>query len=280
MNVGAAVLTFREGLEAALIVAIMLTYLRKVGRPDAGRFVWIGAGSAVALTIGFVGLLQIIGAEFEYPEKGVFEGVTGVLAVAMVTYMTFWMSRQGRQMKGHLESGVRESLAEGGRWGLFTLVFLAVIREGIETGLFLSAATFASSGTQTLVGGIVGLAIAIVVAVAIYAGGVRLNLGRFFQIAGILLVVFGAAMLRYSVHEFEEVGLIPPMIERIWYTGRELPEGTGVGAVLQALVGYTSKPSLSQLLAFVGYYLVVGLALWRPWRRWTASGTVAQTTVA
>jgi high-affinity iron transporter len=280
MNAGAAVLTFREGLEAALIVAIMLTYLRKVGRPDAGRYVWIGAGSAVALTIGFVGLLQIIGAEFEYPEKGVFEGVTGILAVAMVTYMTFWMSRQGRQMKGHLESGVRASLAEGGRWGLFSLVFLAVIREGIETGLFLSAATFASSGTQTLVGGIVGLVIAIAVAVAIYAGGVRLNLGRFFQIAGILLVVFGAAMLRYSVHEFEEVGLIPPMIERIWYTGRELPEGTGIGAVLQALVGYTSKPSLSQLLAFVSYYLIVGIALWRPWRRSTPTGNVAQTTAA
>jgi high-affinity iron transporter len=280
MNVGAAVLTFREGLEAALIVAILLTYLRKIGRPDAGRYVWIGAGAAVALTIGFVGLLQIIGAEFRYPEKGIFEGVTGVLAVAMVTYMTFWMSRQGRQMKGHLESGVRASLAEGGRWGLFTLVFLAVIREGIETGLFLSAATFASSGTETLVGGIAGLVVAVAIAIAIYAGGVRLNMGRFFQIAGLLLVVFGAAMLRYSVHEFEEVGLIPPMIERVWYTGRELPEGTGLGAVLQGLVGYTSKPSLSQLIAFTGYYLIIGLALWRPWRRTPSTGTVTQTTAA
>jgi high-affinity iron transporter len=280
MNAGAAVLTFREGLEAALIVAILLGYLRKIGRPEAGRYVWIGAAAAVALTIGFVGLLQIIGAEFEYPEKGVFEGVTGILAVAMVTYMTFWMSRQGRQMKGHLESGVRASLTEGGRWGLFTLVFLAVIREGIETGLFLSAATFSSSGTQTLIGGVAGLTIAIAVAIAIYAGGVHLNLGRFFQIAGILLVVFGAAMLRYSIHEFEEVGLIPPMIERIWYTGRELPEGTGIGAVLQALVGYTSKPSLSQLLAFISYYLIVGLALWRPWRRATRAGNLAQPTTA
>jgi high-affinity iron transporter len=280
MNAGAAVLTFREGLEAALIVAILLGYLRKIGRPEAGRYVWIGAAAAVALTIGFVGLLQIIGAEFEYPEKGVVEGVTGILAVAMVTYMTFWMSRQGRQMKGHLESGVRASLTEGGRWGLFTLVFLAVIREGIETGLFLSAATFSSSGTQTLIGGVAGLTIAIAVAIAIYAGGVHLNLGRFFQIAGILLVVFGAAMLRYSIHEFEEVGLIPPMIERIWYTGRELPEGTGIGAVLQALVGYTSKPSLSQLLAFISYYLIVGLALWRPWRRATPAGNLAQPTTA
>lgn len=276
MNAGAAVLTFREGLEAALIVAILLGYLRKVGRPEAGRYVWIGAGSAVVVTIGFIGLLQIIGAEFESPEKGIFEGVTGVLAVAMVTYMTFWMSRQGRQMKGHLESGARASLAEGGRWGLVTLVFLAVIREGIETGLFLSAATFASSGAQTLIGGIAGLVVAIAVAVAIYAGGVRLNLGRFFQVAGILLVVFGAAMLRYSVYEFEEVGLIPPIVERVWYTGEQLPEGTGIGAILQALVGYTSKPSLSQLIAFISYYLIVGLALWRPWRRPTAAGSVPQ----
>jgi high-affinity iron transporter len=266
MNLGAAVLTFREGLEAALIIAIILGYLRKIDRPDRRTAVWFGAATAFVLTAGFVILLQIIGAEFTYPAKGIYEGVTGLLAVAMVTYMTFWMTRQSRSIKRHLESGVEASLAAG--WAsLFALVFLAVIREGIETGLFLSAATFASSGQATLFGGLAGLALAAVAATAMYTFGVRLNLSRYFQIAGLLLVVFGAAILRYAVHEFEEVGLLPPLIDRVWYTGAVLPEGTGFGAILQALIGYTSKPSLMQVLAYSGYYLVVGTALYLVSRR-------------
>jgi high-affinity iron transporter len=221
--------------------------------------------AAILLTVGFVALLQAIGAQFEYPAKGVYEGITSLLAVGMVTAMTFWMARQGKTMKAQLEAGARASLSAGRAWGIGLLVFVSVIREGIETALFLSAATFASSGSATLVGGLVGLAAAVGVAGAIYVGGVRLNLARFFQVAGALLVVFGAAILRYAVHEFEEVGLLPPLIEQVWNTGRLLPEGVGLGAVLQALIGYTSKPSLMQLIAYVGYYLIVGLALWRPW---------------
>ncbi len=267
MNLGAAVLTFREGLEAALIVAIVLSYLHRLGAPRVSRFVWAGVGAAIGLTLGFVALLQLIGAQFDYPAKGIYEGITSLLAVAMVTYMTFWMARQGRYLKAHLEAGTRASLTAGRAWGLFALVFLAVIREGVETALFLSASIFASSGLETLTGGLAGLLVAIGVAAAIYLGGVRLHLGRFFQVAGGLLVVFGAAILRYGVHEFEEVGLLPPLVEQVWNTGRLLPEGTGLGAILQALVGYTSKPSLLQLIAYVGYFLVIGLTLWRPWRR-------------
>jgi high-affinity iron transporter len=113
-----------------------------------------------------------------------------------------------------------------------------------------------------------------------YIGGVRINLGRFFRVAGVLLVVFGAAMLRHSVHEFEEVGLIPPIVEHLWNTGRALPDSTGLGSVLQALFGYTAKPSLTQLLAFVSYYLVVGLALLRPWRRTDTSGGMSRAAAA
>lgn len=259
-------LTFREGLEAALIVAILMGYLSKIGRPEGRRYVWAGVVAASLLTISFVALLQVVGAQFEYPAKGIYEGVTSLLAVAMVTYMTFWMARQGRRMKGHLEEGVRASLVGGREWGLFTLAFLAVIREGVETALFLSAAVFASSGTATLTGGIVGLLVSIAIAGAIYRYGVRLDLRLFFRVAGVLLVIFGAAILRYGVHEFEEVGLLPPLIERVWTTGNLLPDGAGIGAVLQALVGYTSKPSLLQVVAYFGYYLIVGLSLWRPWR--------------
>ncbi len=268
-NAAAAVLTFREGLEAALIIAIVLTYLRRTGRTERSAQVWAGAGTAALLTAVFITVLQVIGASFTYPAQGIYEGVTSLLAVAMVTSMTFWMARHGRQIKRELEREVAQSV-EGGRdargaWlpglGLFGVAFLAVGREGIETGLFLAAAAFASTGVATLTGGLAGLALAGVIAWLIYVAGLRLNLGLFFRVAGVLLIFFGAAMLRYAVQEFEEVGLVPPLVERVWNTGGWLPDSTGAGAVLAALLGYTAHPSLAQLLAYTGYFGAVVLAL-------------------
>lgn len=281
MNLAAAVLTFREGLEAALILAIVLTYLRRTNRAGVAGQVWAGAGGAALLTVVFVVVLQAIGASFTYPAQGIFEGVTSLVAVAMVTSMTFWMARQGRQIKGALEREVQSAVAESApeaasapslglratwQWGLFGVAFFAVGREGVETGLFLAAAAFASSGLQTLYGGLAGLLVAAVVAWSVYAAGLRLNLRAFFRVAGVLLVLFGAAMLRYAVQEFEEVGLISPIVERVWNTGAWLPDSSGAGAVLSALVGYTSHPSLAQVLAYLAYFAVVALALFRPAR--------------
>ncbi|HET8630944.1 MAG TPA: FTR1 family protein [Thermomicrobiales bacterium] len=267
MSIAAAVLIFREGLEAALIVAILLGYLRKLGQGRRGVGVWAGVGLAVALTLGFAVTLQLVGAAFDYPAKGIYEGVTSLAAVAMLTGMIFWMTRQARRMKGSLERGVDAALAGGGTLALFGLAFLTVAREGLETGLFLSAATFASSGVDIVAGGLVGLAAAVAAAWLMYHVGVRLDLRTFFRVTSVLLVVFGAAILRYAVHEFEEVNLLPPLIERVWNTGGMLPDKTGVGAVLSALVGYTAKPSLLQLIAYGGYLLGVGavaLRLSRP----------------
>ncbi len=269
MNVAAGVLTFREGLEATLIIAIVLTYLRRTGRAAHAGQVWAGAGVAALLTVAFVVALQALGASFTYPAQGIYEGVTSLLAVVMVTSMTFWMARQGRQIKHALEQEVQEAVdAERGSehdwragWSLFGVAFLAVAREGVETGLFLAAAAFASSGAQTLAGGLAGLLAAGAVAWCVYAAGVRLNLTRFFRISGALLVFFGAAMLRYAVQEFEEVGLVPPLMERVWNTGRWLPDGEGLGAVLAALVGYTAHPSLAQVLAYALYFVAIVLAL-------------------
>lgn len=277
MNVGAAVLTFREGLEAALVIAILLGYLRKIDWPAGRRLVWVGAALAIAFTVGFVALLETVGAGFEGRSEKVYEGITSILAVGMVTYMTFWMARRGRYLKGELEAGAQASLSgEHAAWGLVGLVFFTIVREGIETGLFLSAAAFASSGVATLTGGLAGLIAAVAVAMAIYAGGLRLQVGLFFRISGLLLVVFGAAILRYGVHEFEEVGLIPPLVEHVWNTSQTLDDSDGPGALLKVLVGYTSSPSLMQIILFLSYYLLVGLALWRPWKGQAATSQVAR----
>ena len=278
MNVAAGVLTFREGLEAALIIAILLTYLRRTGRARYAGQVWAGAGAAALLTAGFVVVLQVLGAEFEDPAEAIYEGVTSLLAVVMVTSMTFWMARHGRQLKRTLEQEVQEAVSAGGadagwrrRWGIFGVAFLAVAREGIETGLFLAAAAFASSGAQTLTGGLVGLLVAATIAWCVYAAGVRLDLRLFFRVAGVLLIFFGAAMLSHAVHEFEEVGLVPPLMEQVWNTGAWLPDEGGLGAILSALVGYTAQPSLAQILAYAAYFLAVVLALaWPSLRRMEA----------
>jgi len=260
MSVAAAVLIFREGLEAVLIVAILLGYLRKMRQEMLARGVWLGVGLAVALTLGFSLALQAVGASFDYPAKGIYEGATSLLAVAMLTGMVFWMTRQARHMQGELERGVDAALVGGGSLALFSLAFFSVAREGLETGLFLSAAAFASSGAATITGGLVGLAAAIVSGWLIYRAGVRLNLRLFFRATSILLIIFGAAILRYAVHEFEEVGLLPALVERVWNTGGVLPDGDGLGAILGAVVGYTSKPSLMQLLAYGGYLVGIGAA--------------------
>jgi len=278
MNIGAAVLTFREGLEAALIIAIMLGYLRKVGRLDMQWSVWAGAISAAALAVAFTVVLQLIGAQFEDPAKAIYEGVTSLIAVAMLTGMIFWMARQARYIKGSLEHSMKERLANGAVWGLLALAFMTVAREGVETALFLSASAFQSSGSDTLVGGIVGLLVAAGVAWAVYVAGVRLQLRTFFKITSVLLVVFAAGILRYAIHEFEEIAWVPPIIEHVWNTDAWIPASSPVGSVLQALIGYTSQPSLMQLIGYFGYLLGVGWLVLRPARTGAAPapGVVTQ----
>ncbi len=264
MSFGAAVLTFREGLEAALVVAIMLGYLRKIGRLDMRLSVWAGALSAGLLAVAFTFTLQIMGQDFQYPAKGIYEGVTSLVAVVMLTFMSLWMARQARYIKGSLEHSMKQRLMQSAGMGLFGLAFMTVAREGVETALFLSASAFQTSGSAILVSGLVGLVAAFGVAWAVYVAGVRLQLRSFFKVAAVLLVLFGAAILRYAVHEFEEVGWVPPLIEHVWNTGAFIPESSPLGSVLQALIGYTSQPSLVQLIAYFGYLTIVGYFLLRP----------------
>jgi len=264
MNIAAAVLTFREGLEAALVVAIMLSYLRKLGRLEHQWLVWAGVLSASALAVAFTVLLAAIGETFDYPAKGIYEGITSLLAVTMLTYMIYWMSKQARYIKGSLEQSMKGSLMKGATWGLFTVAFLTVAREGVETALFLSASVFGTSGAATLVGGLVGLALAVGVAYAVYVAGIRLNMRTFFKGTSILRLIFGASILRYAVQEFEEVGWLPPLIEHVWNTGSIIPSGSTLGSVLTALIGYKSNPSLIQVIAYASYLLIVGLLFFRP----------------
>jgi len=200
----------------------------------------------------------VLDAEFKGPTEQVFEGLTMFLAAGFLTWMIFWMLRQSRHLKGELQRGIQEVLARGGAaWGIFALVFFAVVREGVETALLL----FAAPGQGKLLGTLIGLAIALGIGVLIYAFGRRINLATFFRVTGIVLVLFAAGLVTHGVHEFVEAGVIPggPVLFDLSAT---LPDGDGAGAVLRSLFGYSADPTLLEGVAYVGYYLVA-LVLWK-----------------
>ncbi|MEW6231707.1 MAG: iron uptake transporter permease EfeU [Chloroflexota bacterium] len=260
----ASLLTFREGLEAALIVGIVLGYLARIGRRDGYPYVWWGVGLALAASAVMAAGLQFMGAEFQGRGEQIFEGTTMLLAVGVLTYMIFWMRQQARRVKGELEERVGAAVTSRARWGIFSVAFLAVFREGVETALFLSAATYVSSGRETMVGGVLGLALAVVAGWAVFASSRRLDIRAFFSATGALLIVFAAGLAAHGLHEFQEAGLLPALAEHVWNTKAILDDRSALGSVLRSLVGYNDDPSLLEVLGYLGYYLLVLLAMaWR-----------------
>lgn len=250
-------LSLREGLEAALIISIVLGALRKMNRLELSPAVWYGALSAVVVSLISGVALTAFGLSLEGTAEGIFEGVTMLLAAGVLTWMIFWMNRQGRYIKNHLEAGVRQATMQSGWGALFGLAFLAVVREGIELALFLTAATFASSSpAQTLSGALLGLGTAILLGWSLFASIVRLDLRRFFQVTGALLILFAAGLVAYGVHEFNEVGWIPAIIEHVWDLNPILDEQSVLGQMLKALFGYNGNPSLTEVLAYLAYFII------------------------
>jgi high-affinity iron transporter len=257
----AFLLALREGLEAALIIGIVLGALHKIRRPELAGSVWLGTGAAAVLSLLAAVLISTLGATFEGPAEAIFEGITMFFAAGVLTWMIFWMSRQARHLKSELETDVRRAALQSSARPLFLLAFLAVLREGIELALFLSAAAFTTDASQTLAGGLLGLAAAALLGWGLYASAIRLDLRRFFQVTGTLLILFAAGLVAHGTHEFNEVGWIPGIIAPLWNTNPILDESSPLGQVLKALFGYNGNPSLTEALAYLGYFLVIGLAL-------------------
>jgi high-affinity iron transporter len=179
------------------------------------------------------------------------------LAAGVLTWMIFWMSTHARYIKGELEAGVKHAAFETGKRGIFLLAFFAVVREGIELALFLTASAFASSAVQTIVGALLGLFTAALLGWSMFATTVRLDLRRFFQVTGVFLILFAAGLVASGVHEFNEVGLVPGMIEHVWNLNPILSETSLLGQILKTLFGYDASPSLSSVIAYVVYFAAV-----------------------
>ena len=262
----AALVTLREGLEAALIVGIILAYLKKTGNAASRRHVWWGVGAAIVVAVAFGGILFATVGELEGRAEQLFEGIAMLTAVAVLTWMIFWMRRQSSQLRGELEEKVSTAVARGSAVGLALVSFISVAREGWETALFLFAVGETSSPASTAVGGVVGLAIAVAIGVAIYRGSRRLDLRRFFRVTGLALIVFAAGLAAHGTHEFQEAGILPETVERVWSTSHIVGEDSTAGKFLTALFGYSPEPTLLQILVWAGFLGVVLTAFLRPVR--------------
>ncbi len=274
----------REGVEAALIVSIILAYLAKTGNQRHFGKIWLGAGAAVALSIGIGVLLFVTIGGFEEPAEQIFEGFAMVIAAGVVTWMLFWMRRTAANIKGQLHAGVDRALVEGGVFGLAILAFTAVIREGIETALFLMGQATAA-GTQassTLVGAVVGLVIAVGIGYALFRGARVVNLRTFFSWTGIALIFIAAGLLSHGIHEFIEAGWITFGTGTAFDISGILPHEPDagalgvVGSILRALVGYTSTPEWITFVAWLAYIVVVLYLYTRPIRPSEARSTTQE----
>jgi high-affinity iron transporter len=273
--IGVLLITWRETLEAALIVGILLTYLARAGERAGMRWVWLGAGVAVAAALG-CGAASGSAVELLDPDtQEILQAGILLVAVGVLSWMVLWMNRHGRAIRGDLQRKADRALEHGGSFGLAVIAFVAVFREGLETVLFLwgvVAERGATAGASSLVAaGFLGAALAVATAWLFFRGFAFLNLQTFFRVTGILLLLVAAGLLAAAINKLIALDWLPPLVPQVWNTSWLVRDGSPLGAFLGALIGYRSRPSLLEVLAFAAYFPPMLWAL----RRSTAATPVA-----
>ena len=263
------VIFLREGVEASMIVAILLSYLDQIGERRNFRYVFGGVAAAFVLILaGGVTAFLLIDHYAGSTAQTVFEVVTYLLAATVLTYMTFWMQAHSRTMKSDLVARSDAALDGGARWGFGLLAFQAVGREGLETMVFTLAIVFASTnqagtpvgGRGLLLGAVAGLVVALVIAYVIFRLGRRLNLGLFFRVIGVVLMVFAAGLLADAVQGMQELGWLPFGKQVLWDSSRYLNESSNIGDVFHSLLGYADRPTVLQAVVWLTYVVVATTA--------------------
>ena len=252
------VIFLREGIEASMIVAILLAYLDRLGRREHFKDVFLGVGAALLLaTGGGVAAYLTIKSYDGSRVQTIFETVTYILAAVVLTYMTFWMRNHARSISSELRSKADAAFDGKARWGLALLAFQAVGREGLETVVFTLAIIFSTSASSALSGAVIGLAGSLAVAFVIYRLGHKLNLSRFFTVIGCLLMVFAAGLLADTVQNLQELGWLRVLNVPMWHTGQLLSEDSAFGDVLHSFFGYSDSPTPLQLIVYIAYLAIV-----------------------
>ncbi len=253
----------REGLEAGLVVGILIAYLRKIGRGDVLPRLWLGIGAAIVLSLGTGALLTWGPYGLSFQGQEILGGGLSILAVGLVTWMVLWMARNSRELKSSLQGRLDAAVAGAGM-GIVLVGFITVGREGVETALFVWAS--ANSGADAplgLLGALLGIVLAIAIAYLIFRGFVRINLSRFFLSTGLFLVVVAAGVLSYGIGDLQEAGVIPGIGQQAFSLATAIPPTSWYGTVLAGIFNFTPEPSWAQFLAWLGYLIVVTTAFLR-----------------
>jgi high-affinity iron transporter len=268
------VIGLREGLEAALIVGIVAAFLRKQGRADLLRWVYLGIGTAVTLCLGAGIALDIVSRNLPQRQQEGLETVIGAFAVAMVSYMIVWMKRNSRNLKGVLEGAAGAALAEGSGWALVAMAFLAVLREGLETAVFLLAAfNETGSGAAAGIGAVLGVGLAVVLGYGIYRGGVRLNLSRFFRATGAVLVLVAAGLVMNAFHTAHEAGWLNWGQQQTVDLSPIIRNGSVQSSILTGVLGLQPRPVLIEAVGWLVYLVpMLAFVLWPPGRSLSRRG--------
>jgi high-affinity iron transporter len=263
------VIFLREGIEASMIVAILLAYLDRMGKRQYFRDVLAGVAAAlVVVLIGGVTAYLTIKTYAGSRAQTIFETITYLVAAALLTYMTFWMRDHAQGLSDELRARTDVALDGGARWGLALLAFQAVGREGIETMVFTLAIVFATSAHGVLVGALAGLVVSLFIANAMYRLGKRINIGLFFRVVGALLMVFAAGILVDAVENLQELGWVPWLTHPMWSTAHTLSENSALGDIFHAFFGYADRPTALQGIVYV-VYLTLAIGAFFGWRRRT-----------
>ena len=264
-------LTFREALEAALIVVIVASHLKKIGKQSLNKYLVEGVIAAIATSVVLGAVVLILYGGLAGVSAQVFEGLASLTAAAVLTYMIFWMTTHGATMKTELEQKVEAAVSKKQLFGIFTLSFVAVLREGLETVLFMSTLAVIDA-VGTFLGVLVATVMVIFLAIMLMKGIHRVNIKRFFQVTSLILVIFAAGLVGYGVHELIEAGenldirlgvlgesafnINPPLNADGTYP--PLHEKGIVGAIFATLVGYDGNPEWLRIIVYLGYWLILG----------------------
>ncbi|QAY62052.1 FTR1 family protein [Xylanimonas allomyrinae] len=275
----------REGLEASLVVGILVAYLIKSDRRERLPQLWFGIGAAVLVSLGFGALLTFGPQGLTFEAQEAIGGSLSIVAVGLITWMIFWMGKTARFLKANLHHKLDDAV-DAGRWAVAVMALLAVGREGLETALFLWAGAQATgASTRPLLGAVLGLAVAVVLGWLVYRGAVRLNLRTFFSWTGVLLIVIAAGVLAYGVHDLQEAGILPGLNALAFDVSAQVPPSSWYGTLLKGVFNFSPATTWLEAVAWVAFavptlVVFVRTAFGRPRHPAPATTPAAQQTVS
>ncbi|MCH6168028.1 iron uptake transporter permease EfeU [Pseudonocardia alaniniphila] len=254
---GNALIGLREGLEAALVVSILIAFLVRTGRRSVLPKVWLGVAIAVAISVGVTLALTLTQQALTFQAQEAFGGGLSIIAVGFVTWMIFWMRRAARSISAELR-GRLESAIQMGSTAVVVMAALAVGREGLETAVFFfAAAQAAGETTEPLIGFLLGIAVSILLAYLIYRGAVTLNMGKFFTVTGVLLVFVAAGILAYGMHDLQEAAILPGLDTLAFDVSAAVPPDSWYGTLLKGIFNFSPQTTVLEAIVWVAYVAVV-----------------------